>query len=52
MYENAQFCASLSGQFSEEFDIKAGIHRGVVLSPLIFKIVMKVLSREVKVGCP
>ena len=48
MYENAQFRASLNGQFSEEFDIKVGIHRGVVLSSLLFKIVMAVLSRHVK----
>ena len=52
MYENAKSCVHVNGQFSDEFNIKVGVHQGAVLSPLLFIIVMEALSREFRVVCP
>ena len=52
MYENAKSCVCLNGQFSDEFNIKVGVHQSAVVSSLHFIIVMEALSRESKVGCP
>ena len=38
--------------YSEMFGVVAGIHQGSVLSPLLFIIVLKALSRELLTGCP
>ena len=51
MYENAKSCVCLNGQFSDELNIKVGIHQGAVLSPLPFIIVMEDLPKEFKDGC-
>ena len=32
--------------FSQEFEVKVGVHQGSVLSPLLFIIVLEALSRE------
>ena len=32
MYENAKSWVRVDGQFSDEFNIKAGVHQGAVLS--------------------
>ena len=37
---------SMLDGYSEEFEVKVGIHQGSVLSPLLFIIVLKALSRE------
>ena len=52
MYGNAKSCVRVKGQFSDEFNIKFGVHQGAVRSPLVFIIVMEPLSREFRVGCP
>ena len=52
MYEKAKSCVCLNCQFSDKFNIKVVVHQGAVLSPLLFIIVMEVLSREFKVGSP
>ena len=52
MYENDKSCVRVNGQFSDEFNIKVGVHQSAVLSPLLFIIVMEALSREFIVGCP
>ena len=52
IYENAKSCVLMNGQFSDEFNIKVGVHQGAVLSPLLFIIVMEALSREFGVVCP
>ena len=51
-YENAKSSVRLNNEYSNEFDIKVGVHQGAVLSPLLFIIVMEALSREFKIGCP
>ena len=52
MYENTKSCVRVNSQFSDEFNIKVGVHQGEVLGPLLFIIVMEALSREFRVGCP
>ncbi|MBJ5468736.1 hypothetical protein JGG40_23790 [Salmonella enterica subsp. enterica serovar Derby] len=37
---------------SESFDVKVGLHQGSVLSPLLFVIVMDVITKEVREGLP
>ena len=50
MYENVKSRVHLNGQFSDEFNIKVGVHQGALLSPLLFIIVMDVLSRKFTFG--
>ena len=38
--------------YSEEFEMKVGVHQGSVLSPLLFIIVLEALSREFRSGVP
>ena len=52
MYENVKSKVRLNEKFSEEFNIKVGVHQGAVLSPLLFIIVLEALSREFRTGCP
>ena len=42
----------VNSSFSEEFEVKVGVHQGSALSPLLFIIVLEALSREFRVGCP
>ena len=38
--------------FNKEFEVKVGVHQGSILSPLLFIIVMEVLSGEFRAGFP
>ena len=38
--------------FSQEFEVKVGVHQGSVLNPLLFIIVLEALSREFRTGVP
>ena len=38
--------------FSDEFEVKVGVHQDSVLSPLVFIIVLEALSQEFRVGVP
>ena len=38
--------------FTQEFDVKVGIHQGSLLSPLLFVIVLEALSHEFWAGVP
>ena len=38
--------------YSEEFEVKVGVHLGSVLSPILFIIVLEALSREFRSGAP
>ena len=52
MYANARSCVRVGEGYSEEFEVKVGVHQGSVLSPLLFIIVLKALSREFRSGVP
>ena len=44
--------AKSNSSFSEEFEVKVGVQRGSVLSPLLFIKVLEALSRDFHVGSP
>ena len=44
MYANARSCVHVGEGYSEEFEVKVGVHQGLVLSPLLFIIVLEALS--------
>ena len=44
MYANAPSCVHVGEGYSEEFEVKVGVHQGSVLSPLLFIIVLEALS--------
>ena len=50
MYSNAR--SRVRERYSEEFEVKVGVHQGSVLSPLLFIIVLEALSREYRCGVP
>ena len=52
MYANARSRVHVGEGYSEEFEVKVGVHQGSVLSPLIFIIVLEALSREFHSGVP
>ena len=52
MYANAQSRVHVGEGYSEEFEVKVGVHQGSVLSPLLFIIVLEALSREFLSGVP
>ena len=52
MYEDATTKVRLNGRESNAFSVRVGVHQGSVLSPLLFIIVLKALSREFREGLP
>ena len=52
MYVGTRSRAHVNTSFSEEFEFKVRVHQGLVLSPLLFIIVLEVLSGESRVGYP
>ena len=52
MYANARSCVRVGEGYSEEFEMKVGVHQGSVLSSLLFIIVLEALSREFNSGVP
>jgi hypothetical protein len=52
MYANARSRVRVNGQYSEEFDVRVGVHQGSVLSPLLFILVLEALLREFRTGTP
>ena len=50
MYEGAQTVVRTTEGDSKAFNVKVGLHQGSVLSPLLFVIVMEVISRELRAG--
>ena len=52
MYKGASTVVRTNGGNTSSFEVKVGVHQGSVLSPLLFIIVMDVLSRNCKEGLP
>ena len=52
MYANALSRVYVGEGYSEEFEVKVGVHQGSVLSPLLFIIVLEALSCEFRSGVP
>ena len=52
MYANARSRVRVGEWYSEEFEVKVGVHQGSVLSPLLFITVFEALSREFRSGVP
>ena len=52
MYSNARSCVSFGEEYSEEFEVKFGVHQGSVHSRLLFIIMLEALSREIRCGVP
>ena len=48
MYSNARSRVRVGEGYSEEFEVKIGVHQGSVLSPLLFIIVLEALSCELR----
>ena len=46
MYVNVRSCVHVGEGYSEEFEVKVGVHQCSVLSPLLFIIVLEALSCE------
>ena len=46
MYETLRSCVRVGKGHSEEFEVKVCVHKGPMLSPLLFIIVLDALSRE------
>ena len=44
MYSNAKSRVRVGEGYSEEFEVKVGVHQGSVLSPLLFIIVLEASS--------
>ena len=52
MYEGAQTVVRTIEGDSKAFNVKIGLHQGSVLSPLLFVIVMEMISRELRAVLP
>ena len=52
MYSNARSRINIDEGFSEEFEVKDGVHQGPVVSPLLFIDVLEALLREFRSGVP
>ena len=52
MYANARSRVRVGEGYSEEFEVKVGVHQGSVLSLLLFIIALEALSREFRSGVP
>ena len=50
LYDGAKTEVMVGSAYSEEFKVKLGVHQGYVLSPLLFAIVVNVISEKMQQG--
>ena len=50
MYANARSRVHVGEGYSEEFEVKVGVHQGSLLNPLLFIIVLEAVSRKFRSG--
>ena len=50
LYEGAKTRVRVGSELSEEFEVRVGVHQGSVLSPLIFAIVVDVVTERAREG--
>ena len=50
LYEGAKTRVRVGLELSEEFEVKVGVHQGSVLLPLVFAIVVDVVTESVRNG--
>ena len=51
LYDGAKLRVRVGSAYSEEFEVNIGVHQGSVLSPLLFAIVVDVITENAKRGC-
>ena len=52
MYKDVGSRVRVDDVCSKEFGVRVGVHQDCVFNPLLFIIVLEVLSREFCIGCP
>ena len=52
LYTEACTVVRTDAGLSERFEVKVGLHQGSILSPLLFAVVMDVISSEARSGLP
>ena len=50
LYKGCKTAVSVDGELSSSFSVKVGVHQGSTLSPLLFIMVMDVLTEDVRDG--
>ena len=50
LYKGCKTAVSVDGERSSSFSVKVGVHQGIALSPLLFIMVMDVLTEDVRDG--
>ena len=50
LYKGCKTAVSVDGELSSSFSVKVGVHQGSALSPLLFIVVMDVLTEDVRNG--
>ena len=50
LYKGARTKVKVGTQLSDEFEVNVGVHQGSVISPLLFAIVIDVVTNEIKEG--
>ena len=51
LYEGVKTRVIVGQELSDEFEVKVGVHQGSVLWPLVFAIVVDVVTENVRSGC-